>query len=166
MRIGPDMTVIVRRAALDDVDTLVRFNRAMAKETEGTDLSSAILGRGVRSVFDDPGKGFYLVAEADGTPVGSLLVTHEWSDWRNAYVWWIQSVYVQPERRGMGIYRRLHRHVENLARSAGNVCGLRLYVDGENSTAKSVYGKLGMARSRYELFESTGFTAPDDHKNG
>jgi GNAT superfamily N-acetyltransferase len=159
----PDMGVIVRRAALADVDTLVRFNRAMAEETEGKELSRTVLSDGVRSVFEDPGKGFYLVAEANGTPVGSLLITYEWSDWRNATVWWIQSVYVQPERRGRGIYRILHRHVESLARSAGNVCGLRLYVDGGNSAAKAVYAKLGMVKSRYDLFESARFMPSDTH---
>jgi GNAT superfamily N-acetyltransferase len=153
----------VRRAAFTDADTLVRFNRAMAEETEGKDLPLNEVSAGVRSVFEDPEKGFYIVAESDGAPVGSLLVTREWSDWRNAFYWWIQSVYVQPEHRGRGIYRVLHRHVENLARCAGNVCGLRLYVDGENSTAKAAYAKLDMVKSRYDIFESAGFTALDDH---
>jgi GNAT superfamily N-acetyltransferase len=159
------MEANLRRATAADVDSLVRFNRAMAKETERKELPHAVVSAGVRSVIDDPGKGFYVVAEAGDTPVGSLLVTYEWSDWRNAYYWWIQSVYVLPEYRGRGVYRLLHRHVESLARSASDVCGLRLYVDGENSAAKTAYAKLGMVKSRYDLFESTGFTASDHNEN-
>jgi GNAT superfamily N-acetyltransferase len=161
----PDTEVIVRRAAPCDADALVRFNRAMARETEGRELAQAVVSAGVRSVFDDPGKGFYIVAEAGGTPAGSLLVTREWSDWRNGYYWWIQSVYVVPERRGKGIYRLLHRRVEELARSEGNVCGLRLYVDSGNSAAKAVYGKMGMQKSRYDLFESARLMALDPDEN-
>jgi GNAT superfamily N-acetyltransferase len=161
----PEMEVIVRRAAPADVDALVRFNRAIAEETEGKELSQPVVSAGIRSVFEDPGKGFYIVAVAGGTPVGSLLVTREWSDWRNAYYWWIQSVYVRPEHRGRGIYTILHRYVEELARSEGNVCGLRLYVDSGNSAAKAVYGKMGMLKSRYDLFESARFMASDPHEN-
>lgn len=160
------METIVRRATLSDVDALVRFNLAMAEETEGRKLSRAVLEAGVRSVFDDPSKGFYVVAEAGAAPAGSLLVTPEWSDWRSAYCWWVQSVYVAPAHRRKGIYRALHRYVEREARAAGNVCRLRLYVDCENSAAKSVYGRLGMALSRYEFFESDDLTETDRHPDG
>jgi len=154
------MEVTVREATASDADVIVHFNRAMAEETEGKGLSPDLLRAGVLSVFDDPSKGFYLVAEADGTPVGSLLVTPEWSDWRNSYYWWVQSVYVSPSHRRSGVYKKLHGYVEQLARSAGNVVGLRLYVDSENSTAKAVYERLGMAQSRYEFFESGDLTSP------
>jgi GNAT superfamily N-acetyltransferase len=160
------METNIRQATLTDVDTLVRFNRAIAEETEGKELPHPVVSAGVRSVFEDPSRGFYVVAEVDGDPVGSVLVTHEWSDWRNAYYWLIQSVYVRPEHRKRGIYRALHRYVEQMARSAGNVCGLRLYVDGENSVAKTVYVKLGMVKSRYDLLESAGFTEWDRHEDG
>jgi GNAT superfamily N-acetyltransferase len=159
------MGTTVRRATPSDVGALVRFNSAMAEETEGNRLSLDVLETGVRSVFDDPSKGFYVVAETEGAPVGSLLVTPEWSDWRSAYYWWVQSVYVLPAHRGRGIYTALHRYVERLARAAGNVCRLRLYVDIKNSTAKNVYEKLGMARSRYEFFESGDLTGPKPHSD-
>jgi GNAT superfamily N-acetyltransferase len=160
------MVITVRKATVSDVDVLVRFNLAMAEETEGKRLALAVLSAGVRSVFEDPSKGFYLIAEASGRPAGSLLVTPEWSDWRNAHYWWIQSVFVQPEHRNRGIYATLHRRVEQMARSDGNVCGLRLYVDSGNSAAKTVYEKLGMTRSRYDLFASVDFTTSDGHDNG
>jgi GNAT superfamily N-acetyltransferase len=161
-----DTAITVRRATFSDVDTLVRFNRAIAEETEGKGLALDVLGVGVRAVFEDPSKGFYLVAEASGEPVGSLLVTPEWSDWGNAYYWWVQSVYVRPEYRRRGVYRTLHFHVERIARSAGNVCGLRLYVDSENSTAKAVYERVGMSKSRYEFFESVNLRTPDRGESG
>jgi GNAT superfamily N-acetyltransferase len=159
------MEITVRRAEVSDVDALVRFNCAIAEETEGKKLSPDLLRAGVLSVFGDPSKGFYIVADIGGVPAGSLLVTPEWSDWRNSYYWWIQSVYVDPSHRKHGVYRKLHRHVEQLARSSGNVVGLRLYVDIGNSTAKAVYEKLGMARSRYEFFESGELTAPKRWRN-
>ena len=159
------MNTTVRKAIRSDLDALVRFNRAMAEETEGKDLPSDTLRAGVLSVFDDPSKGFYIVADGDGGPVGSLLITPEWSDWRNSYYWWVQSVYVSPAYRRGGIYRTLHRYVEVLARSNGNVAGLRLYVDSENSTAKAVYERLGMTRSRYEFFESATLETPKRPKD-
>ena len=155
------LEVTIRKAVFSDVDALVRFNLAMATETEGKMLPLPLLAAGVRSVFDDPSKGFYVIAEEDGKPIGGLLVTPEWSDWRNAFYWWIQSVYVEPSSRKRGVYKRLQRHVESAARSAGNVCGLRLYVDGSNAAAKSVYEKLGMSASRYDFFESAVPESPD-----
>lgn len=155
------LEVTIRKAVVSDVDALVRFNLAMAAETEGKMLPLPLLAAGVRSVFDDPSKGFYVIAEEGGKPIGGLLVTPEWSDWQNAFYWWIQSVYVEPSSRKRGVYKRLQRHVESAARSAGNVCGLRLYVDGSNAAAKSVYEKLGMSASRYDVFESAVPESPD-----
>ena len=151
---SPEITV--RRAVRADSAAIVGFNLSMAAETEGKTLSAGLLTSGVAAVFDDPSKGFYVIAEDGGRPVGGLLVTAEWSDWRNAYFWWIQSVYVEPASRRRGVYGRLHRWVENTARSDGNVCGLRLYVDAENAAARSVYERMGMSRSRYDFFESAG----------
>ena len=148
------LDITVRSAVPADSDAIVRFNVAMAAETEGKTLSVPLLMAGVRSVFDDPSKGFYVIAERGGNPVGSLLVTPEWSDWRNAFFWWIQSVYVEPASRKRGVYKMLHRWVERAAGSAGNVCGLRLYVDAANAAAKSVYERMGMSKSRYDFFES------------
>ncbi len=143
----------VRRATPADRDALVEFNTAMAEETEDKQLSRERLTRGVQSVFEDSAKGFYLVAEANETVAGGLLVTREWSDWRNAYYWWIQSVYVLPQFRGQGVYARLHRYVEELATESGEVCAIRLYVDRDNARAKSVYSTLGMKPARYDFYE-------------
>ena len=146
----------VRRATLQDIDVIVEFNSAMALESEGKSLDQRRLRDGVAPLFDEDdgdGRGFYLVAEAEGRVVGQLLVTYEWSDWRNAYFWWIQSVYVAPEWRRRGVYRRLHDYVLDEARRRGDVCGVRLYVDRDNHVAQQVYSNLGMARSRYDMFE-------------
>jgi GNAT superfamily N-acetyltransferase len=148
------MEMTIRRATIDDLEALVHFNSAMAEETEGKQLSRDLLTRGVRAVFEDPAKGFYLLAETEGTAAGGLMVTVEWSDWRNAYFWWIQSVFVRPEFRGRGVYAMLHRHIEELAAATGDVCGIRLYVDRENARAKSVYERLGMTPARYDFYET------------
>jgi GNAT superfamily N-acetyltransferase len=154
------MTVHIRTATREDRNALIHFNQAMAKETEGRVLDHELLSAGVDAVYDDAEKGFYLIAAIDGEPAGGLLVTTEWSDWRNAYFWWIQSVYVEPKHRKMGAYTALHRHVETLASSAGNVCGIRLYVDRDNTRAKATYERLGMAHARYDFYEISLPTEP------
>ncbi len=145
--------ITVRRAVAADLDTLTQFNAAMASETENKTLAADTLRRGVQAVLDDPVRGFYLVAEIDARPAGQLLITTEWSDWRNAWFWWIQSVYVAPEFRRRGIYRALEQQVRQAALAAGNVCGLRLYVDRDNRAAQQVYVNLGMTPSNYDLYE-------------
>ena len=147
------MTPTVRPASLDDLEALVSFNAAMALETEGKTLDIELLRQGTGAVFDSSQRGFYLVAEVDGSPVGSLLVTYEWSDWRNGWFWWIQSVYVRPECRRMGVYSAMHLWILDTARSRPNVCGVRLYVDRNNDDARKTYRSLGMSESHYDMFE-------------
>jgi GNAT superfamily N-acetyltransferase len=143
----------IRIATAPDAVELIRFNQAMALETEGKTLSAEVLSPGVEAVFADPQKGFYVVANDNGTIVGGLLITYEWSDWRNKWFWWIQSVYILPEARGIGLYSRLYQFVKQLAEQRGDVCGFRLYVEKENTHAQAVYEKLGMNNSHYLMFE-------------
>ncbi|MEO6334113.1 MAG: GNAT family N-acetyltransferase [Pyrinomonadaceae bacterium] len=143
----------IRLAERTDVDALVGFNRAMALETEGKRLEASVLRPGVAAVFDDVNKGFYVIADVEGIIAGGLLVTFEWSDWRNKWFWWIQSVYVLPDNRGQSVYRRMYEFVKDLAEERGNVCGFRLYVEKENEGAQKVYEKLGMHQSHYLAFE-------------
>lgn len=145
---------LVRRATASDCNTLVQFNAAMALETEGKTLNLARLPDGVAAVLNDESLGFYIVAEESGTAVGQLLITTEWSDWRNGYFWWIQSVYVAPGVRRRGVYRSLHNYVIARAHRDGNVCGLRLYVDRDNLAAQKTYAGLDMRRSNYQLWET------------
>ena len=125
----------------------------MASETEGMALNEDIVRPGVAAVLDNDSLGFYLVAEIDGNPAGQLMVTYEWSDWRNGLWWWIQSVYVRPEHRRKGVYTALHRHVSQAAQAAGGVCGIRLYVEQENTIAQQVYQSLDMYHTRYHMYE-------------
>ena len=145
--------ILARPAGAQDMETLVAFNAAMALETEGVELDRERLRRGVAAVLGDSSRGFYVVAEMAGAVVGQLMVTTEWSDWRNGRFWWIQSVYVHPEYRRRGVYRALDAYVHAEARKDGSVCGLRLYVDRDNHVAQGVYASLGMERSHYDLFE-------------
>jgi len=149
----------VRTATLADAERIAAFQQAMALETEGKVLDATTLRRGVAGVFEAPEKGFYLVAAADtaegGTApvVASLLITYEWSDWRNATFWWIQSVYVDAGWRRKGVYRAMYDHVLSLARARGEVCGIRLYVERTNTVAQKTYDNLGMHKSHYDLYE-------------
>jgi len=143
----------IRIATKDDAAAMVEFNQAMALETEHKNLDNDILSKGVAAVFDDPQKGFYVVADDEGQIIGGLMVTFEWSDWRNGWFWWIQSVYIRPEGRGKSIYSKLYRFVKDRAAEAGNVCGFRLYVEKENEHAQAVYKKLGMKETYYLMFE-------------
>ena len=125
----------------------------MAWETEEKTLSLETLRAGVLELVRDGRKGFYLVAESGDRIVGQLMVTFEWSDWRNGHYWWLQSVYVAPDYRRQGVFRRLYREVETLARQAGDVCGLRLYVERANLRAQQTYADLGMVHSHYDMYE-------------
>ena len=151
--------VHVRTATLADAERIAAFQQAMALETEGKKLDATTLRQGVAGVFDAPEKGFYLVAVADSAEggaapvVASLLITHEWSDWRNATFWWIQSVYVDADWRRQGVYRAMYDHVLSLARARGDVCGIRLYVERTNAVAQKTYDSLGMHKSHYDLYE-------------
>ncbi len=145
--------VSIRRAARHDAETLACFNEAMARETEDKPLDPDTVRAGVRAVFDRPEQAFYLVAERDDAIVGSLMITTEWSDWRNADFWWIQSVYVRPRARRTGVYTALHRDVRRRAREAEEVCGLRLYVERDNAAAQAAYEELGMAEPPYRMYE-------------
>ncbi len=148
---GPMITI--RRATPADAETIALFNEAMARETEGKTLDASTIREGVRALLARPDRGFYIVAEEGGTVLGQLMITFEWSDWRNGLFWWIQSVYVRPERRGAGVYRALHERVRGMAREAGGVCGLRLYVERANAVAMATYRRMGMEETHYRLFE-------------
>ena len=143
----------IRLAQTSDSSLLVEFNQAMALETEGKTLDAQILQSGVEAVFHDEKKGFYVVAEEDARIVGGLMITFEWSDWRDAWFWWIQSVYILPEARERGIYRQLYNFVKQMAREKEDVCGFRLYVEKENESAQKVYEKLGMEETYYLMYE-------------
>jgi ribosomal protein S18 acetylase RimI-like enzyme len=143
----------IRLARRSDAAAMVEFNQAMALETEGKRLDTTVLTAGVESVFGDDKKGFYVVAEETSGIIGGLMVTYEWSDWRNGWFWWIQSVYILPEHRGKKIYKMLYEFVKELAQTNGNVCGFRLYVEKENVNAQRVYEKLGMEETHYLMYE-------------
>ncbi len=144
------MSIDVRAAEVSDIPFLVDCNAAMALETEHKSLDRDVLTRGTQAVFDDPRRGFYLIAELDGVPAGCLLITHEWSDWRNGDWWWFQSVYVTKAARRAGIFRALYAEVERRARVAGAV-GLRLYVERNNERAQRTYASLAMEEEPYKM---------------
>jgi GNAT superfamily N-acetyltransferase len=143
----------IRQATPADVATIADFNARIARETENRELEPARVKAGVSALLQDAAKGIYFVAEIDGQIVGQVLITYEWSDWRNGNFWWIQSVYVDKEFRGQGIFRALFEHVQDLAKQRQDVCGLRLYMDCGNDTARRSYERLGMKRTDYEVFE-------------
>ena len=147
----------VRLAEERDAPALVEFNRAMARETEAKELDAAVLTAGVRGLFRQPQYGFYVVAEAAESGasevIGSLMVTYEWSDWRDGLFWWIQSVYIKPGFRRRGVYRSLYEFVKAHAAEDASVRGFRLYVERENAAAQRTYESLGMAETHYRLYE-------------
>lgn len=149
----------LRLAEERDAQALVEFNRAMARETEAKDLALDVLTAGVENLLRSPQHGFYVVAEYCAAPenqgevVASLLVTYEWSDWRNGLFWWIQSVYVKPPFRRRGVYRRLYEFVKSRASNERDVRGFRLYVEKENRIAQQTYERLGITETHYKMFE-------------
>lgn len=142
-----------REATHGDAAKIIEFQVAMARETEDLELDREVLTRGVEALFTDPSLGRYFVAEEAGRVVASLMITYEWSDWRNGMVWWIQSVWVEPDMRRRRIYAGLYEHVKAFVENDPNVRGIRLYVDKRNTTAQEVYARLGMNGEHYQVFE-------------
>jgi len=143
----------IRPARPDEADLLIELQALLARETENLELDRTALGRGVRAVFDDPGLGEYWVAELDGRVAACLLVTREWSDWRNGSVLWIQGVYVVPESRGRGLYRALYEQLRRRVEATPDLAGIRLSVDQRNRRARAAYERLGMTCEHYALYE-------------
>jgi GNAT superfamily N-acetyltransferase len=145
--------VRIRPATIDDLDIVCDFNARLAWESEAKRLDASLLRPGVRSLLTDPGKGRYFVAEIDGRIVGQLALTYEWSDWRNGWFWWIQSVYVHPDHRRKGIFTQLCQYLEERAIAEKDVIGIRLYVEAENDAAHATYERLGLAKTTYGVRE-------------
>lgn len=146
-------TFTIRQATAEDAESIAKFNRLMAFETENKKLIPEVILAGVNTMIANPSHGFYLVAEKEGEIAGSLMVTTEWSDWRNGVVWWVQSVYVREEYRRQGIYRGLYEEVKALSNNDESVCGFRLYVEKDNINAQKTYESLGMIETDYLMYE-------------
>lgn len=144
--------ITIRTATPDDAPSIIAFQQAMAMETEGMELKPDVITNGVMAVFRDTNKGRYYVAEDQGKVIASLMITYEWSDWRNASIWWFQSVYVIPEYRRKGIFRMMYDHVKKEGMECG-IAGLRLYVESENVRAQKTYEAMGMNGNHYRTFE-------------
>jgi len=142
----------IRKATPDDAGVIIDFQQKMAWETEQMTLVPEIINKGVNALFADSYRGQYWVAENKGKVVASLLITYEWSDWRNCNIWWFQSVYVLPDFRRTGIFRSMYFHIKNEADNQG-VAGLRLYVETNNSRAQKTYEALGMKSGHYTMYE-------------
>lgn len=147
--------MLIRKAKNEDIEKIADFNIQMAKETEGKILDKKVVQEGIRTVLNNKIKGFYLVAEDKVTKlvVGQLMVTFEWSDWRNKNFWWIQSVYVDKKYRNKKVFSQLYRIITKMALYEKNVCGLRLYTSKNNYSAKQVYESLGMKKTSYEIYD-------------
>jgi len=145
--------LLVRVAEDKDVQTLAKFNIALAWETEQKRLELPVVSRGLRTLLKNPHHGFYTVAETAGDVVGCVMVTYEWSDWRCGLFWWIQSVYVKPEFRRQKVFSMLYDFLKEKASRESDVCGFRLYVEGANHTAQNTYGQVGMGETSYKVYE-------------
>jgi GNAT superfamily N-acetyltransferase len=144
--------IIIRKANQSDAPFIADFQIKMAWETERMNLDPDVVIKGVKAVFEDPSRGKYYVAETTGRIVASLLITFEWSDWRNCNVWWFQSVYVVPEFRRQGIFRSMYAHIKDIAEKQA-IAGLRLYVETKNERARKTYEALGMSSEHYSFYE-------------
>ena len=147
------MPLTTRIGEARDATVLTQFNMAMARETEGRRLDPKTVTAGVLSLISNPAAGFYVVAEQGGDVVAALMVTYEWSDWRNRCFWWIQSVFVSPLHRRQGIFKKLFEGVKSLAQQRDDICGLRLYVEQNNAIAQATYKSLGMDETHYDMYE-------------
>ncbi len=143
----------ITEANLEHVENIVQFQLFMAKETENMVLDNDTVMQGVKAVIEDPMKGKYLIAMEQGNVLGCCMITYEWSDWRNATIWWLQSLYITPEHRGKGVFTAMFNHIKEQIIASEKVCGLRLYVDHTNKKAQMIYHHLGMTNEHYSTFE-------------
>ena len=143
----------VRKAKQEDIPQIIKFQQQMAQETEDLTLVDQKIKKGVEAVFNDPEKGFYIVATSNSSVVASMLITSEWSDWRNGYFLWIQSLYVIPTFRKQGVFRNMYQYIKQTVVETANYLGLRLYVEENNNTAIDVYMNVGMKGCHYKMFE-------------
>lgn len=148
-----ELKITYRKAVVKDADAIQSFQQAMAWETEKLKLDEATLSKGVHAVFKNAELGQYHVGIAEDQVVGCLLLTKEWSDWRNGTVWWLHSLYFKPEYRGRGLFSGMYKYVQDLAKQDPGIRGIRLYVDETNKNAQAVYKKLDMHGDHYRLFE-------------
>jgi len=148
------MTISIRDAMPADASIIADYNNRLAKETEARSLNHDLIGPGVAAFLADPSKGRYWLAVVDDRIIGQIAVTHEWSDWRNGMMWWIQSVYIHSDYRRQGVYTSLNRHVESQAKSDSEVIGIRLYVKKDNERAQTTYAGLGMKMINYRIMQS------------
>ena len=146
-------SIKIRKAKIEDLETIVKFNYNLAKETEDKELDLEILTKGVRAILNDSAKGQYYVYVIDNKVVGQIMHTYEWSDWRNGMLLWVQSVYVDSEYRRKGIFKELYNYVKNLCDEDNGIAGIRLYVEKENFNAKATYKSLGMEECNYHMYE-------------
>ena len=142
----------IRKAVPSDAESIIDFQQKMAWETEKLTLVPEIITNGVNAVFKEPSRGQYYVADFEGKVIASLLITHEWSDWRNTNVWWFQSVFVLPEFRRTGIFRKMYAFIKEEAEKQ-NIAGLRLYVETNNTRAQRTYEAMGMSSEHYTMYE-------------
>ena len=145
--------IVIRLAEIRDGLVLTEFNQAMAFETERKELISKVVSEGVKKILKNSNLGFYVIAERNKEVIGSLMITTEWSDWRNGMFWWIQSVYIKPNERRKGIYTKLYNFIKESANNNPSICGFRLYVENENILAKNAYKTLGMMETGYRIYE-------------
>ena len=143
----------IRKAKLSDTECIIELQLQMARETEGLELDKTVVSRGVHGVFQEPARGTYWIVREQGKVLGMLLAIPEWSDWRNATVLWIHSLYVIPEARGQGVFKKLYLNLKKQVEQSPELAGLRLYVDKRNESAQKTYEKLGMDKHHYELYE-------------
>ena len=145
--------MIIRKAELKDLERIVEFNYNLAFETEDKRLDKNILRSGVRALLEDKRKGVYHVCEINDEVVGQIMYTYERSDWRNGLFIWVQSVYVNKEYRGKGVFKALYNKVKEICDSNNEYVGIRLYVEKENYTAQKTYRSLGMEECNYFMYE-------------
>lgn len=145
--------MIVREAFRSDIPTIIDFQLKMALETENLILDKDTITNGVKAVFEDPNKGKYFIVEEAEETISSMLITYEWSDWRNATVVWLQSVYVLTEYRRKGVFKVMYDHIKNIVKEEGEYKGIRLYVDQSNVNAQKTYKAMGMTAEHYSMYE-------------
>ena len=145
------MDAQIRKAVIDDIDSLIEFSFEEAKEAEGLTRVPDTLRAGITAALNDSSKAIYwVIADENDKPFGNVSALKEWSDWNDGYYWWIQSMFISTRYRGKGYLKLLINAVESEMKRE-NGLELRLYVHKDNKVAIRAYEKVGFVISNYDV---------------
>ena len=101
-------------------------------------------------VLSDIDWGFFVLCEEQGTPVGFMNFSYEWSDWRNGMFYWLQTAYTKDTNEQ--IFKNMIEFVNSYGKEHG-CCGFRLQTEKKYEEFwKPFVSRLDLVKTHYYLY--------------